>query len=393
MIDLSIKNARILIVDDNEYNIAMLEALLEESGYIHFKSTADPREVVSLYLSYSPDLILLDLMMPYLNGYEVMDLLKAKIGNRALPQILVLTADVTPEAKLRALSGGARDFLSKPFNAIEIQLRIKNLLENHYLHLQLENQNQILEEKVKERTTELYQANLKLDLANEELASLESAKNDFLFLISHEIRTPLNGILGFTSVLKDEINTPELLEYIAHLEDSAQRLEAFSYKALLITELRTEKRKIAWQVVHLNELIDRTKESVAEKMRSKGVSIHIQLEESINEIHGDWELLQICFDQLVDNLVKFSPTNDDVILKVFPDNEFIVCEFVDNGSGFIQEILNKPFQIFSLGDAHIDQNTGLNLALIKLIMDAHQGNIEVFNHLPHGATVRLTLKK
>ncbi len=388
MINLNLHNANILIVDDKQSNIDILEDILETSGFKNIKSITDSRLAVGLFESFKPDLLLLDLMMPHLNGFEVMDQLRTLIPEKTYFPILVLTADITVGTKLQALSGGAKDFLSKPFDIHEVQLRINNLLETRYLHLQLEGQNQVLEEKVKERTYDLEQANITLDRANKELEVLDKSKSDFLSLISHEIRTPLNGIFGFTDILKYEIKSPELLEYLEGLEESAKRLEAFSYQALLITELRTKRRKIKPEVVLLDKLLELTKTHLADKIKAKGITIIIENEQTIDELRGDLELLQTCFDQLIDNSVKFSANNGLVTVKVYSENQSTICEFIDNGSGFPTKILNKPFQIFGV-DQHIDENIGLNLALIKLIMDLHQGHIKIYNNQSNGATVKL----
>jgi two-component system sensor histidine kinase/response regulator len=388
-----LKNAKILIVDDKESNIDILGGLLEESGYTNLESTTDPRQVVSLFRSFEPDLILLDLMMPHLSGFEVMDLLKDEIPPNTYLPILVLTADITIESKIQALSGGAKDFLSKPFDIYEVRLRIKNLLESRYLNQQLENQNKILDEKVKERTLDLMTANNDFDKANKELAVLDKAKNDFLSLISHEIKTPLNGILGFTDILKDRIQSPELLEFLHYLEMSARRLEEFSNKALLITELIAEKREIVINNISPDALIDKTIILFQKKIKAKGITFLFQKDQAIEKIKADSELIQICFEQLIDNLVNYSPYNEKIVIKIFAEEQSTICEFIDNGSGFTDKILDNPFIIFGIGDKHIDRNTGTNLALIKLIMDAHKGKIEVRNNLTKGATVTLIFNK
>jgi CheY-like chemotaxis protein len=148
MIDSTFKNANILIVDDMEANIAILVGLLEIHGFTNITTTTDPLSTVSLFKSFKPDLILLDLMMLQLSGYEVMEQLKPLIPAGTYMPILVLTADISPNAKQRALADGAKDFLAKPFDFIEVILRIRNLLETRYLHQQLENQNKLLEEKI-----------------------------------------------------------------------------------------------------------------------------------------------------------------------------------------------------------------------------------------------------
>jgi len=390
MIDSTLKNAKILIVDDKESNIDILEGLLEESGYTDTLSTTDPRTVPDLFKSYNPDLILLDLMMPYKNGFEIMADLHTTSPPATYLPILVLTADITQEAKIRALSEGAKDFLSKPFDLYEVQLRINNLLETRYLHQQLTNQNQILEEKVKERTINLELSNSNLERANKELAVLDQAKNDFLSLISHELRTPLNGILGFTDILKDKIDSPELVELVQYLNGSAKRLEKFSYKALLITRLKAGKFSIQNEKIPVNSLVNTTIALNREKVDKKAIHVHIQQVTSFEFIKGDEELITICFQHLFDNSVKYSAVGGDVVIRFFADERSTVCEFIDNGVGFSPKVLENPFQPFAPGEKHIDENTGLNLFLVKLIMDAHHGQIELFNNQDKGATVRLT---
>lgn len=147
--------SRILIIDDQPSNVALLEGILEEEDFTSLRSVLDPREALRSYIEFLPDLILLDLQMPYLDGFEVMKQLKACLAPSDFLPILILTADVTPEAKRRALTGGALDFLTKPFDAMEVVLRIKNLLQTRSLHLQLQVQNQVLDQKVQERTAEL----------------------------------------------------------------------------------------------------------------------------------------------------------------------------------------------------------------------------------------------
>src|SRR5438132_13217381 len=136
-----LQNAQILIVDDQEANVRLLEGVLRRAGYSKLVSTTSSRQVLSLYAECQPDLILLDLTMPYLDGFQVMEQLKTLLSESSYLPILVLTADITQEAKQRALSSGAKDFLTKPFDHTEVLLRIKNLLETRFLHLQLQNRN------------------------------------------------------------------------------------------------------------------------------------------------------------------------------------------------------------------------------------------------------------
>jgi len=145
-------NASILIVDDQEANVKLLEQTLAESGYNNLSSTTNSQEVCALHRKNRYDLILLDLQMPVLDGFQVMEGLKANLADGYLP-VLVITAQ--PEHKLRALQAGAKDFISKPFDLVEVKTRIHNMLEVRLLYKKLENHNKLLEQTVQERTAEL----------------------------------------------------------------------------------------------------------------------------------------------------------------------------------------------------------------------------------------------
>jgi PAS domain S-box-containing protein len=145
-------NASILIVDDQESNVALLEQLLGEAGYTRVTSTMKPEEVCALHRKNQYDVILLDLQMPVMDGFQVMEGLKTSETDGYLP-VIVLTAQ--PGHKLRALQAGAKDFISKPFDLIEVKTRIHNMLEVRLLYKRLADYSKILEEKVRERTAEL----------------------------------------------------------------------------------------------------------------------------------------------------------------------------------------------------------------------------------------------
>jgi putative two-component system response regulator len=132
--------ARILIVDDERVNVVLLERILQQAGYTNVKSTTDSTQAAALYDEFEPDLILLDLHMPGLDGFAVMEQLDGRIKDDDFLPILILTADIRPEIKRRALSAGAKDFVTKPFDRTEVLLRIQNLLETRYLYLRLDRQ-------------------------------------------------------------------------------------------------------------------------------------------------------------------------------------------------------------------------------------------------------------
>jgi putative two-component system response regulator len=148
---------KILAVDDELLNTALLEDMLAGSGYTRVQSVSDSRLAMETYESFGPDLILLDLMMPYVDGFTLLESFRAAAREVFLP-IIVLTADANEATKRRALRAGASDFLLKPFDELEVLLRINNMLEVRQLHLQLDMQRAAYEDAVRSRTTELREA-------------------------------------------------------------------------------------------------------------------------------------------------------------------------------------------------------------------------------------------
>ncbi len=156
------QDAKILVLDDQEINTRLLQNILVREGYCNVTCTNDPRELLPLYHDLQPDLILLDLHMPHLTGFDVMEQLAQVMGDDDYIPILVLTADNNPSARYRALSCGAMDFITKPFNLSEVLLRAHNFLQTRQLHLQLKLRNSLLEARVRERTIRLENSQIEM---------------------------------------------------------------------------------------------------------------------------------------------------------------------------------------------------------------------------------------
>lgn len=242
-----LRDARILIVDDQLSNIELLQGFLILKEYQNIRVTQDPREVFAIVSEFKPDLILLDLMMPYLSGSDVMRQLNIEgLLADGLIKILVLTADANVEIKIKALSLGASDFLTKPLDLLEVDLRIKNLLLNVYLLSQLNNYNLELEEKVNARTIALKNVNEELILAKknvelnlEELKAQNNILKDIAWIQSHVVRAPLARMMGAISLLEiqyaDKINHTEIngivLSSAHELDEIIRAISEKTYKA------------------------------------------------------------------------------------------------------------------------------------------------------------------
>jgi len=150
--------ARILMVDDEEANNVLLQRILEPAGYVNFRSTTEPENVLSLCREYRPDLMILDILMPGKTGLEVLREVREHFGEEEYLPVLILTSDQSAETKRKGLSAGAQDFLTKPLSPTEVRLRVRNLLVTRFLHLELQEHNRHLEARVRRRTAELEEA-------------------------------------------------------------------------------------------------------------------------------------------------------------------------------------------------------------------------------------------
>ena len=168
------RNMKILIVDDDKRDVMLLERLLRRHGYSRVTGITDSRLAAQAIVESDPDLLLLDLIMPDVDGFAVLEAMRSEISERFFP-IVVLTADISEEARERALEAGATDFLVKPLSPTEALLRIRNLLETRRLNVLLRNQRAALEEAVRERTVELREKIAQLEAANLSRANLYNA--------------------------------------------------------------------------------------------------------------------------------------------------------------------------------------------------------------------------
>ena len=189
-----ILNAKVLIVDDLEANVLLLERMLKSAGYTSIASTMNPLEVCELHRNNRYDLILLDLLMPGMDGFQVMEGLKEIEPDGYFP-VLVITAQ--PAHKLRALEAGTKDFISKPFNLLELQTRIHNLLEVRLLYKKIENYNVVLEQRVEERTLELRTALSEIKAMKDQLET-----ENIYFRHENKMKHPFEHIIGQSDGLK-----------------------------------------------------------------------------------------------------------------------------------------------------------------------------------------------
>lgn len=342
------RDAKILIVDDEEANVRLLERVLRQAGYPNLLSTTDSRQVVSLYTEHRPDLILLDLRMPYRNGFEILDDLRTLIPEESYVPVLVLTADATSEALGRAFLAGAKDFLAKPLAVQEVLLRIRNLLHTRFLHLALQQQNQALERRVAE------------------LAAVNQELDAFGYSISHDLRAPLRALQGFAGAL--------LADHGDRLDatgrDYAQRIVAASrHMDVLIQDLlayshlgRTE---MSIQPIGIASVVDEVREQLGVELEERGAEITV--ERPLPRVMAHRTVLSQIVTNLLTNAVKFVAPDVSPRIRIWSEarGDWVRTWVEDNGIGIAPEHRERIFRPFErLHGVQQYPGTGIGLAIV-----------------------------
>ena len=312
--------SKILIVDDEPGNVILLEQMMIQEGYNCLYSTSDSTQCIDMFAEVQPDLVLLDLNMPRMDGFGVMAKLK-EIDPKSMVPILVLTALTDEKTKLHALRSGAKDFLNKPFELTEASLRIKNLLEMRLLHQKVQMHNQILEEQVQIRTAEL-------ERSTEELTN-------FAYIASHDLQEPLRKIITFGDRLVEKFDSAlndTGKDYIVRMQKSALRMKGLIDDLLHFS--RVTMRSAPFQEINLNEVISEVLSDLEVQIeRTKG-RVEVDTLPSIEG--GKFQMRQL-FQNLISNGLKYHSDEVAPVIKIKYagfKNDFEEIYIEDNGKGF-----------------------------------------------------------
>lgn len=389
-LDDRIRAARILLVDDEPANVRFIEHILRRAGYAEVVGTSDSSEAVPLFHAHKPDLILLDLQMPGLDGFAIMERLRPEITADGFLPVLVLTGDTSAEAKQRALSRGAMDFLGKPFDAVELQLRIHNLLHTRLLHRALASQNQELEERVRERTSELHEA-----LSRAEEAS--RAKTKFLSVMSHELRTPLTGIISHAELLGSEVCGPlttlqhEGVTRISsagwHLANLIQEILDFASGVGTTEKLRPESFDAA-------ELASEALGIVASAAAERSLRLTlIPPPEAVSMFTDPTRVRRILLN-LLSNAIKFTPRGE-IRLRVLRTAAAVTFRVEDDGIGIAPEHLGRiwdPFWQVEDPLTRREGGAGLGLSVVRSQAQLLGAALGVESRLGAGSAFSVTFR-
>jgi signal transduction histidine kinase len=372
--------ARLLIVDDEPANVRLLERLLGQAGYTDLHGTTDSRRAVALYRDLQPDLLLLDLLMPNPDGLTVLRELRRWLPEDTYAPVLILTADVSPETRRRALGDGATDFLLKPFDATEVLLRIRNLLQTRVLHRALQRQNEALEAQVRERTAQLVQS--------EKMATM----GQLLAGVSHELNNPLAVVIGQAALLRESAGEGPHAARAEKIVKAAERCGRIVRSFLALARQQPVERR----PVSLNQVVQEAMELLAYPLRVDSVEVQLALAPALPDVWADPNQLH----QVVVNLVSNAhhamraappPRRVTVSTRVAPEPPpRVQLEVDDTGPGIPGEIQTRIFEPF-FTTKPAGQGTGLGLSLCASIVEAHTGTIRLVPQPGPGARFLIVL--
>ncbi|MCD4780173.1 MAG: hybrid sensor histidine kinase/response regulator [Candidatus Omnitrophica bacterium] len=342
---------RILIVDDEHVNIRILKTILSDDYDLTEASSGE--EAIELAESQKFDLILLDIMMPGKDGYEVCRYLKTSKRHATIKTILV-SARAMLEERLRGYECGADDYIVKPFDGDELLSKVK-------VFLRLKS-----------------------------MAEIEEIKGNLLKLIAHELRTPLNGLLGFAALLeKSKTISDGDKQYVMHILSCGNRLLEFSQKALLLCDLKSN-YKITKKDRHLVKILEETIRSLQWKAVDK--KIRFCVVNKMDKVAAfDPMMMNFAIRFVLDNAIKVSPQESEIAIHIEEKNDWCYIHIQDQGPGISNGQMDQIFQLFIVDDVMQHRNgQGLSLPITREIMRLHQGRLRICNNPSSGATVELS---
>jgi signal transduction histidine kinase len=390
MSDSVINKAKILIVDDEPSNVRLLERILELYGVGQVCSTTDPRKTLGCVFEFEPDLVLLDLNMPYMDGFTVMAQIKEAVPAESYLPIVVLTADITAETKRRALSAGAHDFLTKPLDNSEVILRIKNLLENRFLNLEMQN-------RVRERTAQLEDTLEQLSSTQQAVVKQErlGALGMMAGGIAHDFNNALTMMLGYAELLLPWLQqhaSSRELAYLNHIMGAAQdaahvvsRLREF-YRPAENNEIRV--------AVDLSEMAEAAISLTAPKWKGKSRADGVQIEViselgEVPPVAGNAAELREVLTNLIFNAVDAMPAGGHIKVCTSHSEKGVVVSVGDTGIGMTDEERGRCLEPFFTTKG--ERGTGLGLAVVYGIVQRHEGTIDITSKKGVGTTFAICL--
>ena len=396
MIESDFKRSRILIVDDQIANICLLENILSRVGYVNVNSITESGDILEQIEEFEADLIILDLMMERADGFQVLQQLGTIISADNWLPVLVLSADATAKTKSRALAGGATDFLNKPFDASEIFMRIRNLLQARHFRQQLKDQNGSLEEQVAKRTQELADALTELKTTQGRIVQQERlhAFSEMAGGVVHDFNNALMAVVGYSEIL---LRRPELLsdhktvlEYLKTMNTAGR--DASQVVTRLRDFYRPREQTDIFESVDINTLMEQVVPMTQPKWKNQALgracTISLALElQKVPRILGIAPELRELLTNLIFNAVDAMPAGGIITLRTRCDDKHVVVEVADTGTGMTPDVRERCLEPFF--STKQDRGTGLGLSMVFGTIQRHEGTLEIDSAIGKGTTFRI----
>ena len=393
---------KILLVDDREDNLFSIQTVLERDGY-QFKQARSGQQALKILLKEVDfTLILMDVEMPVLNGFETASLIYEREKLRHIPIIFITANNYSDEYVFKGYKTGGVDYIYKPINpellrakvAVFVELYRKNhLLMAHEHKLQMVNAE--LEERVKERTEELLHKNAELEDINSELKKVNSDLDNFVYTASHDLKAPMSNIEGLMTALTDMVgvNDPnrEMDDLIAMINKSIDRFKKTIQDLTEITKIQKGLDGDS-EIINLEEMIEDVKLSIHEVIMESGAQIICNLKECNNVKFSRKNLKSVIFN-LLSNAIKYrSPERKaNVVITAKQEKDYVVICVKDNGLGMNIKDTTKIFSMFKRLHDHVE-GSGVGLYLVKRIVTNAGGKIEVESEIGEGSTFTVYIK-
>ena len=392
---------KILLVDDREDNLFSIQTVLEKDGY-HFKQANSGQQALKILLKEVDfTLILMDVEMPGINGFETASLIYEREKLRHIPIIFITANNYSDEYVFKGYKTGGVDYIYKPINPELLRAKVAVFVElykkNHQLMAQehkLQLVNAELEERVKERTEELLHKNTELEVTNSELKKVNNDLDNFVYTASHDLKAPMSNIEGLMTALTEMVNqesNKEMDDLIAMINKSIDR---FKKTILDLTEITKIQKSIDAdsEVINLEEMIEDVKLSIREVILEANAHITCDLR-ACNTVKFSRKNLKSVIYNLLSNAIKYRSFErpPEVGLSTALEKDYIVISIKDNGLGMNTKDTTKIFSMFKRLHDHVE-GSGVGLYLVKRIVTNAGGRIEVESELGKGSTFKVYLK-
>jgi len=381
---MSDKQADILVVDDTPSNLDLLTEILKSNGY-KVRPVTGGVAALQVAKNQPPDLILLDINMPGMNGYEVCQRLKADEVLKGIPVLFISALGDTAD-KVTAFQCGGVDYITKPFWTEEVLARVTTHLRLRQLQLEVESHNAHLEETVRIRTREITEAHVRL-------AILDNAKSDFLSLISHELLTPINGLFELTSYVLEECQSHPISGSLPQLVESSQnKIRTFLDDAQLLTHIQVHDKAFSQANASLDLVLKQAVENTCDHAASRGITFD-PLPEYSHLVLGTAELLTKALEALLEAAVKFSKSGEAIRFLLSSSDTDVALIISTIGSHAPEAVLPHFFDILAMENDLIPPGfLGLRMPVAQRIISIYNGSVTVDNIHPSGIQLTVRLK-